>query len=71
MPRESVAARVKDVESFGAMRDMRNIVPKVPNAGWHFSWVGVDPIAKVDMFCHPEIKERTERALRSGLSAAT
>lgn len=61
----TVAARVRDITSYGAMRDMRNIVRKIANGGWHFSWLPADGLtsdenarAKVQTFCHPEVTER-------------
>jgi beta-1,4-mannosyl-glycoprotein beta-1,4-N-acetylglucosaminyltransferase len=46
---------------FSAMRDVRNSAPQVPNAGWHFSWLGGTRetwMQKVGSFCHPEVEER-------------
>jgi len=61
----TVAGRVKDIQSFGAMRDMRNIVRKIPNGGWHLSWMPVGDRTseetareKLKTFCHPEVTER-------------
>jgi hypothetical protein len=60
----TVAARVETAlkSGFGAMRDKRNFAPKLPNAGWHLSWLG-GPEAwdyKVSTFCHPEVVDRIE-----------
>ena len=63
----TVAARARDIASFGAMRDMRNIVRKIPDAGWHLSWLGGADTAmtKVGSFCHPEVKDRIVDGLAS------
>jgi len=63
--RGTVAARVSKIKTFGAMRDMRNYAPFLPNAGWHLSWVGGQEYGrrKLDAFCHPEIAERTREGL--------
>jgi hypothetical protein len=63
--RGTVAARVSRIKSFGAMRDMRNYAPFLPNAGWHFSWVGGNDYGKRKLasFCHPEIADRTAAGL--------
>lgn len=63
--RGTVAGRVDKVRSFGAMRDMRNIAPHIPNAGWHLSWLGTtdENLAKLGAFCHPEIAGRTHEGL--------
>lgn len=63
--RGTVAARLNRITSFGEMRDMRNFAPFIPNAGWHFSWVGGNEYGKrkLDSFCHPEIAERTREGL--------
>lgn len=48
---------------FTAMRNTRNInQTKLPDAGWHFSWLGDHAawMAKVNRFCHPEVKDRIE-----------
>lgn len=62
----TVAARVDTAlrSGFGKMRDKRNFAPKLPNAGWHFSWLG-GPQAwdyKVGTFCHPEVVDRIQGA---------
>ena len=57
----TVAAEVSRVGSFGAMRDTRNTAPiKIPNAGWHLSWLGgrERALKKVGAFCHPEVQDR-------------
>jgi beta-1,4-mannosyl-glycoprotein beta-1,4-N-acetylglucosaminyltransferase len=63
----TVAGRVGSIGSFGAMRDTRNIAPKIPNAGWHLSWLGGPEAAtaKVGSFCHPEVEERITSGLAS------
>lgn len=63
----TVAGRVRDVSSFGAMRDTRNIAKKIPNGGWHLSWLGGADAAltKVGSFCHPEVKDRIVDGLAS------
>jgi beta-1,4-mannosyl-glycoprotein beta-1,4-N-acetylglucosaminyltransferase len=47
----------ESVSPFAAMRDARNMTrpTTIPNAGWHFSWLGGNWDAwntKHDMFCH-------------------
>lgn len=63
----TVAGRVGNVTSFGLMRDMRNVVRKLPNAGWHLSWLGGAEVAqaKVNSFCHPEVEARIKDGLAS------
>ncbi len=55
----TVAARVRDITTFGQMRNTRRQNPTrqcIPDAGWHFSWVGGDEAnrVKLNAFCHPE-----------------
>jgi beta-1,4-mannosyl-glycoprotein beta-1,4-N-acetylglucosaminyltransferase len=42
---------------------------RLPNAGWHFSWLGGKDaaLAKLNSFCHPEIADRTAVKLERGL----
>lgn len=63
--RGTVAARVGQVTSFGAMRDARNIAKPLPNAGWHLSWLGGKDaqLHKLDAFCHPEISGRCREGI--------
>ena len=35
-----VTAKMKDITDFERMRNMRNFFPRIPGAGWHFSWLG-------------------------------
>jgi predicted O-methyltransferase YrrM len=65
--RGTVASRVGNVRSFGAMRDARNFAPALPNAGWHLGWLGGREanLAKLGSFCHPEIAERTQAGLEA------
>lgn len=71
----TVAARVETAVAtgFGAMRDKRNFAMRLPNAGWHFSWLGGPEawLAKVGSFCHPEVEGRIladgERYWRDGV----
>lgn len=58
----TVAARVETAleVGFGQMRDRRNFAMRLPNAGWHLSWLG-GPEAwdyKQSTFCHPEVIDR-------------
>lgn len=56
----TVAGRVRDVTRFGDMRDARcGFQPEIPDAGWHFSWLGGPALAeqKLDSFCHPEVAD--------------
>lgn len=70
----TVAARAGSITTFGDMRNTRNYPPSIPNAGWHFSWLG-GPQAwtqKVGAFCHPEVESRlvnggAERFWREGV----
>lgn len=61
----TVAARKSTIHSFAEMRDTRLRAPAVPGSGWHFSWVGsLDyQIAKLDRFCHPEVREWAEDSI--------
>ncbi len=69
----TVAARAGAISSFRQMRDTRNFAPAVPDAGWHFSWLGGPDaaITKVRSFCHPEVEDRItvdpERFWRDGI----
>mgnify|MGYP000072425942 CR=1 FL=1 len=62
---------------FAYMRDLRltcECPPHLQDAGWHFSWLGgADAaMAKVGMYCHPEVTDRivdglaSDRFLRGG-----
>lgn len=65
--RGTVAAHLRDIPSFGALRDARNQAPHLPNAGWHLSWLGGQDqtLRKLGSFCHPEIAERTRAGLET------
>lgn len=76
----TVAARLRNIVSFGQMRDTRNVAPSIPNAGWHLSWLPNGDLSsaetatkKVGSFCHPEVEDRivagleSERFLRDGV----
>lgn len=61
----TVIGRAGNISSFGAMRDMRNVVRKLPNGGWHLSWLPVNGMTsaesarrKVGVYCHPEVTGR-------------
>lgn len=62
--RGTTATRLKNITTMSALRDARlspHSIP-VPDAGWHFSWVG-DGTArhrKLDIFCHQEIRSTWE-----------
>jgi hypothetical protein len=65
----TVAARLDTVlglhpvEPFTWFRDHRfrgDVPPGYADAGWHFSWVGQDPVVKSKRFCHLEILERVD-----------
>lgn len=64
--RGTVAAKLRTIDTFGAMRDARNVVPALPNAGWHLSWLGGQEaqLRKLNSFCHPEISNRVEDGIR-------
>lgn len=36
----TVASTISRMNSFNSMRDSRTIIPCIPNAGWHLSWLG-------------------------------
>lgn len=62
----TVAAPVRNVTSFAEMRNSRRKNPaRLPNAGWHFSWLGGAEanLTKVHSFCHPEVTEQVERGV--------
>jgi hypothetical protein len=68
----TVAGRVRDVGSFAAMRDARlTRLQRLPDAGWHFSWVGDEKARarKIDSFCHPEIRSTWEPRLEDCYSS--
>lgn len=59
----TVARRFGAIQSehgFARMRDTRNTADRLPNAGWHMSWLGGKEAAlrKVGSFCHPEVRDR-------------
>lgn len=67
----TVAARVRDVTSFGDMRNTRRQNPErqcIPDAGWHFSWLGGDEanLTKLHAFCHPETIPTISEAIEKG-----
>lgn len=59
--RGTVAAKVRNIRTFSAMRDARNFAPSLPAAGWHLGWLGGQEaqLRKLGAFCHPEIAGRT------------
>lgn len=63
----TTACRVDELPGFPQMRSMRNIAKSLPNAGWHFSWLGGSDsqvaLRKVGSFCHPEVRERIENGI--------
>lgn len=63
----TVAALASNISTFSAMRVARNFAPSIPNAGWHFSWVGGREytLDKLGSFCHPEIADRTLAGLEA------
>jgi hypothetical protein len=66
--RGTVAARVGQVNSFGGMRDARNVAKPLPDAGWHLSWLGGREanLHKLGAFCHPEVADRIHAGLADG-----
>lgn len=69
--RTSVVATVghsRQVGSLAAIRDNRGAYPVIPNAGWHFSWVGgaQASLEKLDAFCHLEAREIVREGIESG-----
>lgn len=67
----TVAARAADVRSFAVLRDTRNVAPRLPDAGWHLSWLG-GPAAnrrKLGAFCHPEAEAQIDYGLSGGRNA--
>lgn len=63
--RGTVASQLRNITSFGFMRDCRNFAPPLPGAGWHFSWFGGRDayLRKLGAFCHPEIAARTQAGI--------
>lgn len=54
----TVAGRVSDIGKFADMRTARcHMLPELPDAGWHLSWLGGGDAAREKMgsFCHPEL----------------
>lgn len=66
--RGTVATTAGRLTSFCAMRDARSIAPRIPDAGWHLSWLGGPEMAmtKVDSFCHPEVRARVVEGIGNG-----
>lgn len=58
----TVAARYETIFSFRHMRDRRNRATQLPDAGWHFSWLGGPQVAvtKANQFAHAEVAQRVE-----------
>ena len=58
----TIAGRVKDVAATGKFTNMRDarcaLLPELPDAGWHLSWLGGGDEARSKMgsFCHPEVR---------------
>ena len=69
--RGTVASRASNVRTFAGMRDSRNMAPALFNAGWHLSWLGSpeDNRAKLNSFCHPEVRDQIDYGLQDGKSA--
>lgn len=69
----TVAGRLRDITSFGQMRDLRNLTPvRIPHAGWHLSWLPSGDLTsadaavrKVGSYCHPEVTDRILAGLAS------
>lgn len=60
----TTAAKVRNIDRMAALRDAR-LSPAsqvLPDAGWHFSWVGDEAarLRKIDSFAHPEIRSTWE-----------
>jgi beta-1,4-mannosyl-glycoprotein beta-1,4-N-acetylglucosaminyltransferase len=66
--RGTVITRLQNVRSFTELRYMRNLVPLLPDAGWHINCMGgPDAIRKkLDSFCHLEMKGMLERGINGG-----
>ena len=67
----SVIARWRHVarRTLGEVRDSRNVLPVVENAGWHFAWIGdqrrrEEKLARAT--CHLEMGAGEWEAIRSG-----
>lgn len=65
----TVACLAKHVTLFSRMRDARNVVPALPDAGWHLGWLGGKEaqLTKLGSFCHPEIADRTLEGIEADL----
>lgn len=67
--RGTVITRVRNVQSFAALRYRRNDEPRLPDAGWHLTGLG-GPDAfrrKLNSFCHLEMREMLEKGNDAGL----
>ncbi len=66
--RGTVAVKAGNFTSFCDVRDARNVAPRIPDAGWHLSWLGGADMArtKVTSFCHPEVERRVEEGIATG-----
>lgn len=67
--RGTVAARLRNVDRWAAMRDARLFTPTViPDAGWHLSWLGGRDaqLRKINSFCHPEVEDFGRPRIQSG-----
>ncbi len=64
----TVATTAGRLTSFCDMRDARSVAPRIPDAGWHMSWIGGAAVAmsKVGSFCHPEVRRDVVAGIASG-----
>jgi hypothetical protein len=65
----TVALRASEVQGFAHMRSLRNALPRIPDAGWHLTWLGGPEAitAKVNAFSHTEIIPLVTRGNAEGL----
>lgn len=66
--RGTVMTHARNIQSFAALRYMRNSVPLLADAGWHLNCLGGREAirAKLRSFCHLEMKEMLSEGIDGG-----
>ncbi len=56
------------VSGVEALRHLRNELPRIPDGGWHLSWMGTleQQSRKISTTAHTEMTEETKQAIRTG-----
>lgn len=65
--RGTIASPRRFVSGLERLRDQRNHLSSVENAGWHLSWLGGESShRKIDTTCHTEMTDQVKEDIRSG-----